>query len=295
MLDRINKAVQDPGLAWAWAYTRLHPRGAARRGCTLARRAGLTAPVFVLSFDCDTDADTAVAEALHARLRSGGLSPLYAVAGEVLEAGADNYRAIARDGAVFLNHGFRRHAALDDETGAVTSTYFYGDGSREDWQADIRRGHEAVGDILGQKPDCFRTPHFASFENPTELSSLWNLLNQLGYRHSSSTRPLFGLRHGPFFTRAGIVEFPVSGCLGEPGQILDSWGLVRNGDGTSARLQAELRAYLDLMRAGRPFLLNIYLDPADVAEDAAVVDLLLAFAPFGVRDFAAVLAKAEHV
>lgn len=294
MFARLNKAAQDPGLAWAWAYSRLCPRAAARRGSALARRAGLRAPHFLLSFDCDTDADSAVALALHGRLRSGGLSPLYAVAGEVLDAASDTYKAIAEDGGIFLNHGFRRHAALDIETGDVTSTYFYGDVPADEWQTDVRRGDEAVRDILGQQPDGFRTPHFASFERPADLATLWQFLRQLGYSFSSSTRPLFGLRHGPFFARAGITEFPVSGCLSEPGQILDSWGLVRSGGGTTDRLQAELRAYLQLMQTGAPLLLNLYLDPGDVAGDDSVIALLTAFAPYSRGDFAAILAQVEH-
>ena len=293
MIDKLAKAARDPGLAWAWAYSRWRPQRAVKRGAALARRAGLRQPHFVLSFDCDTDADSAVVGAMHARLRSGGLSPLYAVAGEVLAAAADDYRAIAEDGAVFLNHGFRRHAARDMASGDVTSTYFYGDVSEVEWQDDIRRGGEAVGDILSQRPDGFRTPHFASFESPRDLMSLWQFLSELGYRHSSSTRPLFGLRYGPFFTRAGIVEFPVSGCLTEPGQILDSWGLIRSGDGTSRRLLDELRTYLALMETGQPGLLNLYLDPADVAADEDVLQMLTRFAPFAAKDFASVLGQAD--
>jgi hypothetical protein len=294
MIDKLCKAARDPGLAWAWACSRWRPRQAMKRSAALARRAGLRQPHFVLSFDCDTDADSAVVAAMHARLRSGGLSPLYAVAGEVLDAAADEYRAISDDGAVFLNHGFRRHAAVDPESGAVTSTYFYGAVSAAEWQDDIRRGDQAIGDILGQRPDGFRTPHFASFESPRDLATLWQFLSELGYHYSSSTRPLFGLRHGPFFERAGIVEFPVSGCLSEPGQILDSWGLIRSGDGTSRRLLDELRAYLATMETGQPGLLNLYLDPADIAADEEVLAMLARFAPFAAKDFASVIGQADH-
>ncbi|HCP00980.1 MAG TPA: hypothetical protein DIT35_05765 [Rhodospirillaceae bacterium] len=294
MLKKLNKAALDPGLFWFWAYARLLPHGATRRGSLLARRAGLRGPHFILSFDCDTDADSRVVQTLHARLRSNGLSPLYAVAGEVLDAASDAYQNISDDGAVFLNHGFRRHAALDKGTGEVTSTYFYGDVPVDDWQADIRRGHEAVADILGQRPDGFRTPHFASFESPGELATLWRFLTALDYKFSSSTRPLFGLRHGPFFKRAGIMEFPVSGCLSEPRQILDTWGLVRGGSGTTQRLREELRAYLKIMQTGQPLLLNLYMDPVDIAKDDAVIDLLAGFAPYSVASFAATLAQAHH-
>ncbi len=294
MIDKLVKAARDPGLAWAWSYSRWCPQRAVKRSAVLARRAGLRQPHFVLSFDCDTDADSAAVGAMHARLRSGGLSPLYAVAGEVLAAAAGEYRALADDGAVFLNHGFRRHAALEPGTGAVTSTYFYSAVSAAKWQDDIRQGDTAIGDILNQRPDGYRTPHFASFESPRELMTLWRFLSELGYRYSSSTRPLFALRHGPFFERAGIVEFPVSGCLSEPGQILDSWGLIRSGGGTSRHLLDELQAHLAAMETGQPGLLNIYLDPADVAEDEDVLTMLTRFAPFASDDFASVLGASNH-
>ena len=261
---------------------------------TLCRHAGLQAPGFILSFDCDSDADSAVVGSVHARLRAAGLSPLYAVAGEVLAAAATTYRTIAGDGAVFLNHGFRRHAALDSDTGELTSTYFYGAAPTAEWQHDIQRGDEAIRDILGQTPDGFRTPHFASFERPGELRALWKYLKSLGYRYSSSTRPLFTLRHGPFFDRDGITEFPVSGCISQPGQIIDSWGIIRNGNGTPDRLIAELKAYLALMETGQPMFLNMYLDPADIAAHDEIFSILAAFAPYAAPDFATILAQAGH-
>lgn len=295
MLEKLGKAARDPGLAWAWAYSRLRPRQAVWRGVALARRAGLRKPCFILSFDCDTDADSAVVGAMHEQLRADGLSPMYAVAGEVLAAAADDYRAIARDGAVFLNHGHRRHAAVNPDTGDVHSTFFYGDVPTGEWQDDIRRGHDALIDILGQRPDGFRAPHFASFESPDELTILWRFLKELGYRYSSSTRPLFGLRHGPVFQRDGIYEVPVSGCVHEPGQILDSWGLVRNGGGGTQRLRDELDSYLRLMQTGEPMLLNIYLDPADVAGDTDVLAALARFAAFSVADFATLVGRVSNV
>lgn len=288
--DRFGKAVRDPGLVKTWVCAKMISGWGAERHVALSRSAGLQRSCFVLSFDCDTDRDSAVVGALHARLRSGGLSPLYAVAGEVLAAAGDVYRAIARDGAVFLNHGFRRHAGIDPESGSIVSTFFYDAVPPEEWQRDIRLGGEAVSDILGDRPTGFRTPHFGSFERPRDLRNLWSFLAQNGYAYSTSTRPLFGLRYGPFFKRSGIVEFPVSGCLGQPEQILDSWGLVRNGDSGSARLNAELAAYLELMKNGGPVLLNIYLDPADIAECDEVIDTLCKFAQFSVPSFQDVMA-----
>jgi len=71
-------------------------------------------------------------------------------------------------------------------------------------------------------------------------------------------------------------------------------GLIRGGDGTSRRLLDELRAYLASMEADQPGLLNIYLDPADVAADEDVLAMLTRFAPYSAGDFASLLGEARH-
>ena len=294
MMRHLAKFMTDPGLAEAWVRAKLFPTGSFERLIMLSRNVGFRSPCFVLSFDCDTDADSAVVGALHGDLRAAGLAPLYAVAGEVIAASETEYRAIAQDGAQFLNHGHCRHAGIDSNSGKTVSTYFYGNVSEEEWKKDIILGEDAVLEITGHRPTGFRTPHFATFENPGELRALWRFLSERGYRHSSSTRPLFALRHGPLFRREGIWEFPVSGCTREYGQILDSWGLVRSAGGSTDRLVAELKRYLDAMKAGTPIFANIYLDPVDIAHDSEVLDVLKAFAIFSAPSFGAVVAQTSQ-
>jgi hypothetical protein len=291
VIHRIEKAANDPGLARAWLRAKFFPTASLNRLVSLSRAAGFRAPCFVLSFDCDTDADSAVVGALHAELRAAGLSPLYAVAGEVMAASETEYRAVAADGGRFLNHGHRRHAEIDTGSDEVVSNYFYGDVGAAEWMQDIRLGDDAVRQITGRAPSGFRAPHFATFESPADLRALWRFLADLGYRHSSSTRPLFALRHGPMFRREGVWEFPVSGCIGQYEQILDSWGLVRSAAGSTGRLLEELQRYLAVMAEGTPVFVNIYLDPADIAHRGDALDALKAFAPYSASDYDAVLAR----
>lgn len=292
--SRVLKAVADPGLAAAWLSARVHYSGYTTRMTKLARRAGLRRPVFVLSFDCDTDRDSDVLGRLHARLRGAGLWPAYAATGEVMQASAAAYADLVRDGAELLNHGFRRHAARDLRTGDVVSTFFYNGATPELWMADLRQGHEAVTAIAGRPPRGFRTPHFGTFDSPSELDALWRELARLGYLYSSSTKPLTGWRYGPAFRRHGVCELPVSGCPDRPAQIVDSWGLVR-ATGSSLPLLDALEAYRRLMAKDVPLLLNMYLDPADVAGDDAVLAALAGFATFDRGGFIGALAELEAV
>ncbi len=248
-----------------------------------ATAAGVTGPIFILSFDCDTERDSAAVRPLHERLRRHGLRPAYAVAGEVLADSATLYRALGED-SEFLNHGYRRHARFDPASGRKMSTFFYDPARPDVWEDDIRRGHAAVAEIIGREPRGFRTPHFGSFQTPAALDRLWRLLSSLGYRFSSSTGPLFAAKYGPVFRRHGIIEVPVGGCLDEPAQILDSWGLIACGAGGRERLIRQLGVYRDLMDDGVPIVLNMYLDPADIADDEGVIAALARFGTLAVRE-----------
>lgn len=294
LASRTRRAIADPGQAVAWLAARLTPGRYLDRLVRQARRTGFCRPTFVLSLDCDTDRDTAVLAQLHARLRSAGVSPAYAAAGEVMLAAPDIYRDLARDGAELLNHGYRRHAAFDPSTGEVVSTLFYENMPPDEWRIDVRRGHDAVADIAGRPPRGFRAPHFGSLAASASLEALWSLLADMGYVYSSSTGPLTGWRHGPAFQGKGVLEIPLSGCLDQPAQIVDSWGLVRTGEDGSRPLVTALVRYQQVMQADVPLLLNMYLDPADIAEDDAVLSALATFAPFDRGGFDGVIAVARR-
>ena len=72
------------------------------------------------------------------------------------------------------------------------------------------------------------------------------------------------------------IEVPElsGGCLDEPAQILDSWGLIACSAGGRERLIRQLGVYRDLMDDGVPIVLNMYLDPADIAGDEGIIAAL---------------------
>src|SRR5215470_17243240 len=113
MLGKLMTLAQDPVLGVYVLRSKLAPVGLIDRLWRLTAQAGIGKPRFLLSFDCDTDLDIEVVEAVHAKLGKLGIRPVYAVPGELLQRGREAYGRIARGGAEFMNHGWAEHTRLD--------------------------------------------------------------------------------------------------------------------------------------------------------------------------------------
>jgi hypothetical protein len=245
-------------------WERVDPDRLFARYGRLARRAGLEELYLVLSFDCDTLADAAVAWDVHERLARLGVTPSYAVPGEILERGAHVYRRIVDTGAEFLNHGHREHTVK--RNGTYVSTLFYDQLTPEDVLRDVVEGDRTVTTVLGVRATGFRTPHFGTYQRPAQLRALHSVLAELGYRYSSSTVPLWAFRRGPAFRDFGLIEFPVSGTASAPLEILDSWGCFAAPD---RRMEAadyglEGAAVAELYRRAGAGILSFYADPSQI-------------------------------
>lgn len=257
------------------------------------RRLGLDGLRVVLSFDCDTDEDIDVVGGVHERLGALGVVPAYAVPGELLERGSDVYQSIAATGAEFLNHGFRQHCELDAATRTYVSSFFYDEIGTAAVEEDVRAGHDAVLRVLGQEPRGFRSPHFGTFQRPSQLRFLHRLLASLGYRYSSSTAPIRGLLRGPVLrTRAGVAELPVCGRRDQPRRVLDTWSF-RFAPGRQVEAADYVVQVLELRDAyagkGRPGVLNLYADPSQVADWPEFFALVGQLADHAVPSFASLL------
>lgn len=294
VFSKIKMAASDPVFAGYAALSRLLPSGALTGYRAKAAQAGLDRLYLVLSFDCDTPEDIEVAWDVHERLLRLGVCAAYAVPGALLEQGADVYRRIAATGAEFLNHGGRSHTYFDIERGAYRSNFFYHRQPREVLKHDIEEGDRIVTEVIGRKPDGYRTPHFGTFQRPDQLRFLHGVLRDLQYAYSTSTTPLAGLRYGPAFMRYGLMEFPVSGQGGNPLSILDSWGCFRAPDRT---LGAEdyKREALGMARhlGSGPGVLNYYADPCHVADQPiffeTMAELTKIAKPVAYRDLMGIL------
>jgi hypothetical protein len=266
MRGALRRFAADPVEAGYLTWSRVAPSSLFRRHSKRAQRAGLREPVLVLSFDCDTQQDIDAAPELHRRRLEMGAKPVYAVPGELLQRGRDEYRSIADSGAEFLNHGHVEHTVFDRATGAYTSTFFYDRVGDERVRRDIELGHEDVIDVIGTPPMGFRTPHFGTYQRRDQLRFLHSVLAQLGYAYSSSTVPLQGFRHGPVYRNGRITEFPVTGTASAPLEILDSWGCFAAPDRvrTPSDYAREAKDSARLHLSSGPTLLNFYVDPSHV-------------------------------
>lgn len=267
------------------ALNRFVPQTYEKRLSNWARNVALPGPVLVLSFDCDTDRDAEAAVSVQKYLSKFGLTALYAVPGELLEAHWKDYSKLIELGARFVNHGYRRHADVNVETGKPFSTFTYCNVSDDVWMEDILLGHDVLTRLTGVAPKVFRTPHFGEFNKRKQLLKMYRLLTSLGYRVSSSTKPEFAMVNGSFYNCGeGLMELPLSGCLGKPSQLIDSWGFLSAPDALGKDvLIKELERYVSLFETGKPIVLNLYFDPADIVNELDVLAVLSCFSPDSCR------------
>jgi hypothetical protein len=232
----------------------------------LAEQEGFRDLYLVLSFDCDTKEDAENVLKVHDRLRDIGVSPVYAVPGEILNKDARIYRKIAESGGEFINHGFKDHTYFDAARGRYASCFFYDQQPLETVREDIVEGDRNIRSTLGIQAKGFRAPHFGTFQKPAQLRFQHGVLKDLGYTFSTSTLPLYTYRFGPAFRKFGLLELPVSGMGSMPLRILDSWSCFaapgrRFGPDDFVR---EGRLAGEKFRSLGIGLLNFYADPSHI-------------------------------
>lgn len=251
-----------------------------------AHRLGLERPCLFLSFDCDTDLDADAAEEVHDFLASLGIKATYAVPGAQLLKSPDPYRRLAQRGAEFMNHGGLPHAEWrEDHWVGIT---FYDSMMQGAVEADIRRGHEIVTEVIGRVPLGFRAPHFGCYQKPEQLARLHGTAANLGYQYCSTTIPSFGLTRGPAYETDGLLEFPCFGSARYPETILDSWTYL-----TDRKQYALGNEYLNLMietvdflaKNRVPAILTWYADPAHVVGQRPFYEAMKHIAASGIVSY----------
>lgn len=251
---------------------------------------------FLLILDCDTELDIRVVDKVDQQLRERGVEAVYAVPGEILRAGSAEFSRIASRGAQFLNHGDRRHTEVDEDRTQYTSTFFYHDISIATIVADVEAGHRSVMQVVGQVPQAFRAPHFATMTFSPHLHHLRTHLAEMGYTYSLSTSPLEGLRSGPCVELDGVLEIPTTGRPSNRSSVLDSWTARFEPDGPRENYDflVESRSLARELQGGRSALATIYADPSQVYDWPVFFDALEVLAPFSVstvEDLAALVWK----
>lgn len=254
-------------------------------------RVGIGSSKYLLTFDCDTDLDIDVIPRVHAKLAALGVTPVYAVPGQLIERGLDTYKALANLGAEFLNHGYVQHTLVDAKRTKYISTFFYDQISSKEALDDIDRGHETLVSKLSVTPMGFRTPHFGTFQSKDDLLFLHKKLRSLGYSFSSSTSPRYSFLKGPNFSSNGVTEIPVTGCPSWPLGILDSFNFRFSGSFkfTPEVFESEMKKGFEMMEKGNLKRINMYADPSQVYDWEGFFESVARFAPFAVANFSSYL------
>ena len=265
LIRRISRIADEPIMFFYYAASKIAKGKLFNLYSRKSNLQGFSALKFVISFDCDTLQDIQVVEEVNRKLTDLGITPVYAVPGELLLEGREVYRRVLDTGAEFINHGYRIHSVR--EGNQYQSSFDYKDISFSEAEADIIQGHKAVMQSLGISPRGFRTPHFGNFQKRSQLKCLHNVLKSLSYDYSTSTIPYFGFRYGAYFKRFEITEIPVSGLMSEPLRIYDSFLFF---DNCSGKLNGE-RYYQEGLKIAKYYrdnvkygLINIYADPSQI-------------------------------
>ncbi len=274
MLRRIGALVSDPHRLMYSVRARTGRDWLDRRYRRLAEQEGFRDLYFVLSFDCDTKEDADNVLKVHGRLRDMGVSPVYAVPGEILNKGERIYGKIAEAGGEFINHGFRDHTYFDNKHGRYASCFFYDQQPLDVVREDIVAGDRNLRTTLGIQAKGFRAPHFGTFQKPAQLRFQHDVLKGLGYTFSTSSLPLFAYRYGPAFDEFGLLELPVSGMGSMPLRILDSWScfMAPGRRFTADDFVREGRASADVFQSLGIGLLNFYADPSHIHDSDEFFD-----------------------
>lgn len=254
---------------------RIFPAYFWKRYDSLARQQGFDRLYLLLSFDCDTPEDALTASTLDEWLYDHSIQRSYAVPGCMLAANPAIYQAIAAKGAEFLNHGYLPHTQMVD--GVFRSTTFYAEMEPAAVEEDVRKGHETVCKILGRKPAGFRAPHFGLISLNQKEENIQPVLRDIGEYYSSHTTPFEAIQYGPVWWKNNWPEFPVCGSTVAPFSILDSFTYLQSPAirKVTTQFSAVLKQTIRQLHEWQVYgLLNIYVDPSHVAEDAGFLEAM---------------------
>lgn len=242
------------------------PDWARRRYARLCKKSRLEGSVLLLSFDCDNDEDIEALGRISGFLNSHGARATFAVPGEVLLAGQEQFSRLHEAGHEFIGHGYRKHSNIVE--GKYISTLYYHKLNDQELREDITKGNETLRELLGSYPMGFRIPHFGHSNDDFELNRVYKVLRDCTICYSSSALPWRGLTKGPIYRSASsLYELPVSGTFDNPLAVFDTYSF-----GFHPRNDKNYRDYLEDVKksvnfySGRAVCLNIYCDPSQAVQ-----------------------------
>ena len=124
MLSKILNNLLRPNYAIGYFLGNSFPNYFRNRYVTKTKKFGINKKYFIMSFDCDTDKDIEVVREVDSKLRKLGISATYAVPGELLKRGKDEYTSIKLLGSEFINHGYLSHTEFDEKNKNMLVHFF---------------------------------------------------------------------------------------------------------------------------------------------------------------------------
>ena len=221
---------------------------------------------FCLSFDCDNPTDAQAIPDLLNLLDQYNIKASFAVCGELVEEYPDVYMGIIEKGHEIINHGYSKHV-VGMSDGSVKSTLFYHELSTARIEVEIEKNHECLKRVLGTETKGFRVPHFGTFQNPEHFKLIYEILSRLGYKYDTSATAYSFQKQRLWKNPFSLSEFPLSGYVGAPLSVFDSWGFMKapNRKMQSKDFFPRLKETFDLcIKIGSPIFYNIYVDPSHV-------------------------------
>ena len=239
-----------------------------------------------LSFDCDFPRDIEVLPEVLTMLQCYDVVASFACIGQWVRRFPDAHSALVASGHELVNHTETHpnlyHPDYDYARSDDLNRERFNQIGTSRRREEIEQCHQTFVELLDYEPRGFRSPHFGALH----VDDVYPILADLGYRFSSSklaaAPPSWGR---PFYTAAGVWEFPLSPCPHHPFGVFDSWhslskrGAAHRGTGVLSGLFAELCAPI-LAEGGYA---NIYFDPCDALSSGELERILVEIGDSGLE------------
>jgi len=212
----------------------------------------------VLSFDCDYAEDVQAIPEIVRLLASYSVKASFASIGKLIESYPREHELVIKGGHEILNHTYTH-----PNNEVLNPNQRFNELTIDEQRGEVDKCHKICQNILGYTPVGFRIPHFGALYTET----IYGILQELGYRYSSSTMATRTPGFGAPFMKEGILEFPVSGCPQHPFGVFDTWHSLDRGGGKHRRKGQFYKLFCQLMDIGieTNSFTNVYFDPQDVA------------------------------
>jgi len=212
---------------------------------------------FSLSFDCDYTKDIKSLPFILDIFSSYSFKASFACIGKFIEKYPKEHIRIIEEGHEIINHTYSHP---DNEELNSSQRFNQLPAKQQKWE--IEKCHNICKDILEYTPIGFRTPHFGN----SHTENIYDILENLGYKYSSSVSAAKTSSFGLPFIKNRIIEFPLSSCPQHPFAVFDTWHSLKRGMGKHKKTGEFYKLFKELIDVGinTNSYINLYFDPQDV-------------------------------